>query len=203
MPEPVMVKGKAEPVPIFRPSKFEKKSLLWDKLKQSFAVPKAIYGRQTEINILSEVLEQGSGVIVIQGEPGIGKSILLDHLQAEANELGRFYMRGGGDALEKDTPFFAWRPIFLQIFGLHKMNRKDKGPQRKQVISVLASEWHEWASVLNNVIGLDFPKTPSVVSLTPEERRDVTIEMLSDILNTVVNDNKQMVLILDNCQVNV
>jgi predicted ATP-dependent serine protease len=71
--EPIMVKGKAEPVPIYRPAKAEKKSMLWGKLKQSVK-PQKIYGRMKQTAAISKALSKPDGVILIQGEPGIGTS---------------------------------------------------------------------------------------------------------------------------------
>lgn len=70
--EPIMVKGKVEPVPIFHPCKQEKKSLLWDRLKQSLEAPKAIYGRQAETEAITELIARDKGIMVIQGDAGIG-----------------------------------------------------------------------------------------------------------------------------------
>lgn len=142
-----------------------------------------------------------------------GKSILLDFCQNSAREAGIFYLRGGGDALEKDSPFYAWKNIFLQIFGLHKMKRKSKEQKRQQVMNVIAPEWHMWGtisyeiqilflvSVLNNLLDLDFPKQDKISALGTQEHRDITIEILVDILENVVKDHQKLLLIMDNCQV--
>lgn len=138
-----MVKGKAEPVPIFRPSKLEKKSILWDKLKQSVK-PQKIYGRMKQTAEIAIAIGKNDGVILIQGEPGIGKSVMLDYVMAEAQAQTVHYLKGAGDSLEKESPFFAWRPIFLQIFGLHKSKQMIMEQKMKEILSKLNIDWLEY-----------------------------------------------------------
>jgi hypothetical protein len=189
-----MVKGKAEPVQIFRPAKKEQKSLLWDRLRQSVKAEKKIVGRQIELEAISQVINKGEGGIVIVGEPGVGmrgkgvilnffltgKTVLLDHTQAQARQNEIPFFRSVADSIEKNTPFQVWKPIFSQVFGLHKMRHKTKEQRRDHVLQMLASnsEITEWAPLLNDVLLIDIPPTSSTTGLSPEDRRAITCELL-------------------------
>lgn len=63
-------------------------------------------------------LSQSGGLVIIEGEAGIGKSCLSGQLLAQARQLGIDILYGGGDAIERSTAYFAWTRIFREIFGL-------------------------------------------------------------------------------------
>lgn len=68
-----MVKGKSEPVPVYKPTKSNAnknnatKSLLWDKIQKKIIKHKNIYGRKNQVTKINEVLDEGKGVIIIEG----------------------------------------------------------------------------------------------------------------------------------------
>ncbi len=128
------MKGKVDPVPIFRPTKKDTKSVLWDKLKQVVKAPRAMYGRQVEMDTINELLTKQEGALFLLGDAGIGKSVLLDYAQMQARSFNLDNYRGAADALDQSTPFLAWKSIIEQLFGLHKMRHKPE-PQRRQHVS--------------------------------------------------------------------
>jgi DNA-binding CsgD family transcriptional regulator/tetratricopeptide (TPR) repeat protein len=66
-------------------------------------------GREREIETLHRLLEQartGSGsVVLIEGEPGIGKTRLIRETLSLAEALGFVVLRGAGEELVRDRPF--------------------------------------------------------------------------------------------------
>ena len=66
-----------------------------------------LLGRATELKRLATVVagarEGRSGVLVLRGAPGIGKSALLDHVVAESE--GMLVLRASGVGSEKELPF--------------------------------------------------------------------------------------------------
>ncbi len=53
----------------------------------------------------------GSGVAVLVGDPGVGKSRLVEELTVRARALGVHVLEGGAEALESGTPYFPWRRV--------------------------------------------------------------------------------------------
>jgi len=109
---PVHLKGKAEPVDAYRPRATRAATT-------SGAVP---VGRAAELAVLEErllALEHGGrgGAILIEGEPGIGKSRLLRHLVERAQELGVRALVGAGDAIERSAAYHAWRPVVARLLA--------------------------------------------------------------------------------------
>lgn len=66
-------------------------------------------GRAAELATLGEALDavdRGEAVrLVVEGEPGIGKTCLLDQLQDHARERAHCVLRGAGSEFERDLPF--------------------------------------------------------------------------------------------------
>ena len=66
-------------------------------------------GRAAEIAVLSEALDRAaagqSAVVLIEGEPGIGKTRLLDEALADARDRGMQVAAGRAGELEQTRPF--------------------------------------------------------------------------------------------------
>ena len=90
----ITVKGKTEPVLIYRPIGLKEK-VIRPQVAQT-----AIVGRREERAVFTKHLEAlgsgTSGVIVIEGEAGIGKSRLVEDLLGQAEEVGVRSLIGGG-----------------------------------------------------------------------------------------------------------
>src|SRR6185437_4211913 len=108
----ISVKGKAEPVIIYQPVKPA-------RTVDSLAT---MLGRTAERTTLAERLralrDGASGLVVVEGEAGIGKSRLMADLLEQAQAQGVRSLSGAGDAIEQATPYHAWRSIFTQLIGL-------------------------------------------------------------------------------------
>src|SRR6516162_4216264 len=72
-----------------------------------------VRGRAAEQKIISDLLRRAErgvgGVVLVDGEPGIGKSLLLRDGTGEAAERGFSLAAGAADPLGEAIPFFALR----------------------------------------------------------------------------------------------
>jgi len=75
-----------------------------------------LVGRSVECGIVERALVDLSrgrgGLITVSGEPGVGKSALLDWVSATAQNSGYSVMRSAGDRFERDVPLHAVRELF-------------------------------------------------------------------------------------------
>jgi DNA-binding CsgD family transcriptional regulator len=78
-------------------------------------------GRETEQKVIRDLLRQGQrgtgGVVLVEGEPGIGKSLLLRDCTDEAAEQGFSLAAGAADQLGEAIPFFALRAALREPFA--------------------------------------------------------------------------------------
>jgi class 3 adenylate cyclase/tetratricopeptide (TPR) repeat protein len=105
------IKGRAAPIALYRPT---------ETLPTRPAFPNGeIVGREHERRQLrarlAHVKAGVGGVVIVGGEPGIGKSRLLSDLADAAKEDGVAHVRGYASAIDRMTPYFAWRPVLLAL----------------------------------------------------------------------------------------
>ncbi len=168
----ISVKGKAEPVTVYQPVEPARRT----------DSPPAMLGRVEERAVLIErlrALEDGtSGLVVIDGEPGIGKSRLLADLLERARTRGVTSLAGAGDAIEKTTPYHVWRPIFAQLAGLAGVEGVEE--RRSRVLARVQSdpEMARLGPLFNSVLPLDLPDNELTAQLTGEVRADNTRDLL-------------------------
>jgi DNA-binding CsgD family transcriptional regulator len=71
-----------------------------------------LVGRDQELALLEaglDAVEGGAAVcLTLEGEPGIGKTRLLDQLRARAEERGFVALSGAGAEFERERPFSVW-----------------------------------------------------------------------------------------------
>ncbi len=81
----------------------------------------SLLGRRDERDAFDGLLDDARGgqgaTLVLQGDAGMGKSALLRQLAATAAERGARWISGWGDALERTTSCFAWRPVIAALLG--------------------------------------------------------------------------------------
>ena len=191
--EPIIVKGAQEPI------------LIYELLRQRQAVlPKAgsgqktsMVGRTEERQILAERLQalhngEAGGVVIIEGEAGIGKSRLVEDLLGQAQAMSVPFFLGAGDAIEKNAAYHAWRSIFWKFFGLDALSgaRPHRGgrlseTQRTHVLAQLTaagSELERLSPLLNAVLPLDLPDSELTIQMSGEVRADNTHKLLVGLL---------------------
>ncbi len=190
---PQTLKGKPEPVALFRPRAV---------IIQSQSQPPPLVGRISEQTYLHTLLhrllhaQQGS-VIILEGDIGMGKSHLLHHLLAYAREHATVTLRGAGDALAHPAPFHAWRAVFVQLFHLDLLP-EDPATRRAHVLGSLtvAPGLREFAPLLQVVLPLELPDTATTARLTPQDRREQTHALLLRLLQLAAT-HLPLVLVLE------
>ncbi len=105
----VQVKGRSEPVALRALTAARR------RMAKPGAAPRLV-GRAGERALLDERLRalragQG-GVVLLEGEPGIGKTRLVRHLADRAARDAITVHAGAGDPIERGAPYHGWRQIF-------------------------------------------------------------------------------------------
>jgi class 3 adenylate cyclase/tetratricopeptide (TPR) repeat protein len=172
----ISVKGKAEPVTVYQPVKPA-------RTVDSLAT---MLGRTDERTTLAERLralrDGASGLVVVEGEAGIGKTRLMADLLEQARAQGVRSLSGAGDAIEQPTPYHAWRSIFTQLIGLGGAD--DIEERRAIVLTHVQADpaLARLVPLLDSVLPLELPDNELTVQLTGEVRADNTRELLVRLL---------------------
>jgi class 3 adenylate cyclase len=197
------VKGYADPVAVYQPSngRVGRPGPAW----RDPVGP--LVGRTAERERLAEqlrmLLRAGSGdpgqasVVVIEGEAGIGKSRLVAELVEQAQAAGVRVLAGGGDAIERDTPYYAWREILIRLPAISAAG--DTEARRRAVLDLLEPDpdTRELAPLLNAVLPLDLPETTRIAELSPQGRADHTRSLLVRLLQAAIGGTPTVLVLED------
>ena len=195
---PIKVKGIEEVVQVFCPLGDVRKDLPWWMTGKT---EKSIVGREKERLLLRHKLEQlkagVSGVVMICGEAGIGKSCLIENLLLQAQELGVGSLVGAGDAIARSKPYHAWNGVFSHLWDLSFL--PDLEAKKRQVLDLLEDEpqWLQKAALLNGVLGLDLPDTEVSAGLVGQPRAEATRDLLVQLLQDSVNRSPKLLVFED------
>jgi len=172
----ISVKGKADPIAVYCPVEPARaRDRRW-----------TMVGRDRERQLLSSRLEEleggRSGLVLIEGEPGIGKSRLLAELLQQARARGVRSLLGAGDAIETTTPYHAWRPVFTELLDLAGV--EDVEARRARVLAHAGAvpRLARLAPLLNPVLALDLPDNEFTAQLSGQVRADNTRRLLVRLL---------------------
>jgi class 3 adenylate cyclase len=178
----LQLKGKADAVPVYR----VQEARAVDAARRQEVAP-FLVGRDAErsrIGARLEALAGGTGgIVLVEGEPGIGKSLLLSDVLAEACARGLEPLTATADAIEQATPYHAWRPVFTRLFGIAAEAGRDA--IERQVLGRLAEidpASLDLAPLLNPVLGLDLADTDFTRQMRAAVRALNTQRLLARIL---------------------
>ncbi|MEA2197126.1 MAG: hypothetical protein QOJ25_1177, partial [Solirubrobacteraceae bacterium] len=169
------LKGKAGPVLAYAPVR---------RRTGSVAVEIATVGRRREREGLARALAlAGKGtaqLVILEGDPGMGKSRLLLEVTAQASESGIRCVTGGGDPIERSAPYHAWRSVFAGLLGAE--DGADPEARAATVLSAMPESLRPLAPLLNLILGLELADSPDTEALQGERRIQVTRRVLLDLL---------------------
>jgi len=172
----IVVKGRSSAVDIFRPVAIEKR--LSSRHDETF-------GRDEEKEALAKRLDQlieGEGsTLLIEGEPGIGKSHLMEDFHLRARERGVVVLVGAGDAIERASAFHCWRPVFDQLFGFDDL--PDNPAKKRRFYELLLEEEVDKAPLLDPILPFDLEETSATAGLTVKGRAEARRKLLLALLS--------------------
>jgi class 3 adenylate cyclase/tetratricopeptide (TPR) repeat protein len=214
----VEVKGKAQPVEVVRPVSLSRSrrgmidgstSLFVEPFRsigessEGSPAPRArpFVGRVSELEQLGRLLDalgEGRGrPVIVEGEPGIGKSRLMGEFTRRARQRGLTLLSGAAEAVECSTLYFAWRPILARILGMEHeedaIARFDRVRARLGVIPGRA----DLLPLLNPILALDEVDSTVTAPMTGQIRADNTRDLVAVLLKEVIDRNGPLVIVIE------
>lgn len=191
--EPRSLHGWDQPVPVFRP--------LWEKSGTPGRTEGTkLVGRESEQLQLTAwlgalVRAKSSSVVVVEGEAGVGKSALADELVRAASAFDVQILTGAALPVAQ-SPYQAWQDVISRALGLSEVRSLRR---RQEIVREHLAKWpqfSEWEALLNSVLDLQFPETPSTRGMSGTNRRDSTVELLVAILSEAAT-KAPLLIVLD------
>jgi class 3 adenylate cyclase/tetratricopeptide (TPR) repeat protein len=192
---PIMVKGKADPIKIYRPQEEKQKAL-----QTIVGARSGMVGRFKERLVIAQHLEKtkvgANSTLVIEGEAGIGKSQLVAELLEQAQAAGLAAFVGMGDSVERTTSYFAWRPIFQRLFNLNETT--ELAGSRLETMEQLAGnpELLQRMPLLNVVLPLNLPDNELTAQMSGDIRANNTRDLLTNLI-LQANQKEPLLIIMD------
>ena len=152
-------------------------------------------GRERERAILQQRVAavEAGGLLLLEGEAGIGKSRLLEEVAQSAEALGVEVTAAAGAEIEQASPYFPWRSVLRQSLA-----GGEAAALRQAVEALLAEDEIALGRValLNDILPLGFAETDVTREITGGARSSLTQQLLAEILAQKAR-KAPFVLILD------
>ncbi|MFA5116606.1 MAG: AAA family ATPase, partial [Candidatus Omnitrophota bacterium] len=175
----------------------------FDKLREISFSTKLI-GRDKELNQLNELLnktKQGQGSLVfVFGEPGIGKSRLVDELRGSIHSLNGLFCGGKCYQYEFRTPYKVFaEAIDAYIEKVKRLSTQEQEAHIKRIkeaLGELGGEVVKIAPTLTELIG----QPPKLVELEPEKEKIRFLITVTSFLSSLAEAESPLLIFLDDLQ---
>ncbi|MGA8164638.1 MAG: AAA family ATPase, partial [Waddliaceae bacterium] len=167
-------------------------------------IPEKLYGREKHIETLFKRFEQTvSGkcqLVLVSGESGIGKSVLIQEIQRPLSKMGGYFISGKCDQFKQGIFYHAIIQAFQQLMQLilsespasiaewRRKILKAVGPNGQLIIDVVPS--------VEEIIGKQQP----LPQLPPKETRDRFHYYLQAFIQVFIAKEHPLILFLDDLQ---
>jgi class 3 adenylate cyclase/tetratricopeptide (TPR) repeat protein len=190
------LKGIDRPQPVFRPRGRVQPG------QDTNRAPSELVGRRAELSVITRCLDEvaagGRRILLIEGEAGIGKSRLIEETVRRARAEGFTTLLGEADAIERHTPYRAWRDVLSAFFGLHDVDapeaRRDRVLDR---VAALDPGAVERAALLNDILELGLAETSRTRGYAPEIRQESLAALVGDLLARRAADGPLLIALED------
>jgi len=191
----IRVKGSLEPVPTFRPR---------PGARRARSRASDIIGRLDERGRLRHALDAlrdgAPATIFLEGEAGIGKSMLLDFCTRQARELDLTVLSGVADSVESATSYYVWRGVLRGLFDGFQGEAL-----REEVLRRLGDDTlRSWAPLLSALLPLlsallplDLPDNEITAQMTGLARADTVRNLVVHLLQQTARRSPLVVLLDD------
>ncbi len=134
---------------------------------------------------------------MIEGEPGIGKSRLVEELVRHARSAAVRPLVGLAAEIEASTPYHAWRTVFEGLLGLDAA--PDLAARRRIVLETLLPDesMTMLAPLLNPILSIDLEDNEVTSQLSGAVRADNTNDLLIRVLGRDAATRPTMVVLED------
>jgi class 3 adenylate cyclase/tetratricopeptide (TPR) repeat protein len=152
--------------------------------REEEAASTPLVGRERELRTLlaaiADARELNGQVVELIGEPGMGKSRLLEEAIARGGELR--VVTGVCEEYESSTPYFPVRQLLVEALGLEGLAAREASRRLTERVREVAPHLVPWLPVLAIPLELVVPPTPESKRLDPRFVKTRVEETTRDLL---------------------
>jgi class 3 adenylate cyclase len=181
--QPLIVKGKERPI-----TAYSLGASLGEKPdEQTAELP--LVGRDAELAALADAVNAArmrqQQLVELVGEPGIGKSRLVDELKQQA--LGFTQLVARCDQYSSATPYFVLRALLRPLAGITpELDEAAAGAQLAPWVQAVMPDLAPWLPLLAIPFGAEVPPTPEADQIDPAFRRERVQDTVEQFLSRVL-----------------
>src|SRR5258706_3529497 len=192
--EPISVRGKSQPVPVYLP-----------QLRHAREVGRValtdMIGRENERFALAEALRAlvttESRVVIIEGEAGLGKSRLVEELFRQAEAMNVHVLLGLAEAIEQNTPYHVWKNIATEILGLKEQQSVSEQKTGFEKMIALDEDLKEQAPLLSAILPFTIPDNEVTKNILGDARASAMHQLIIERLAQVASQTPTALVIED------
>jgi len=192
--EPISVRGKSQPVPVYLP-----------QLRHAREVGRValtdMIGRENERFALAEALRalvtKESRVVIIEGEAGLGKSRLVEELFRQAEAMNVHVLLGLAEAIEQNTPYHVWKNIATEILGLKEQQSVSEQKTGFEKMIALDEDLKEQAPLLSAILPFTIPDNEGTKNILGDARASAMHQLIIERLAQVASQTPTALVIED------
>ena len=198
---PRALKGLAAPVEAFRVVAEGRAESRFEASQGGAVAP--LIGRERELKLLLDLWWQarsGEGrVVLLSGEPGIGKSRLVEALREATRGEGRASLRY--QTSPHHTSSALW-PVIRQLERAAGLDERDDAPEVRldrleALLARAVADPRQAAALLAPLLGLDGSVRYPAMDLPPQQRKEQTLRVLVDQLEGLARRGKVLMVLED------
>jgi predicted ATPase/class 3 adenylate cyclase len=172
--------------------------------KGTLRIPRKLYGRELETNILRDFVKKSRAgrpaILLVKGAPGVGKSAFLNQVDGFVRqEHGRF-VSGKFDQYKQNVPYLAFVQAFQQL--VHQLLTESEtqlAAWKAQILSATASNAQVIIDVIPEVELITGPQPP-VASLPPLEARNRFNRVVACFTQAFARPGHPLCILMDDLQ---
>jgi class 3 adenylate cyclase/tetratricopeptide (TPR) repeat protein len=131
---------------------------------------------------LEDLVAGRGGLVIVEGDPGIGKSRVVTEWSDRARRLDVLAFTGRASEIDDATQYHAWRSIFEGLLDLETVTDRSSRSKRVQQLLKSAGVNAELAPLLSPILSLDLPDSDLTAQMSGEVRADNTLDMFIALL---------------------
>ncbi|HWD77101.1 MAG TPA: AAA family ATPase [Solirubrobacteraceae bacterium] len=138
------------------------------------------------------------GVVVIEGDAGIGKSALVAESARLAQGEGVRVLTAAADAIERTTAYYAWRPVFADALGLNG-EAADPAELERRALQLIGGvpEVERLIPLLSSVLPARIPDNEWTQAMAGDVRADNTTMLFTRVLSRLTAVEPALLVVED------
>lgn len=199
-PKTINLKGIASGVITVKPLSVKSPDAIFQSDAQAL-LSDLIIGRKVEQKQLLDSLttvvnENKNQVVIVQGEPGIGKSKLLQAFVASSKAYRNKLYQANASSVERNTPYYVWQTILTKCFDLPDNPTSEQCREKINPWFKKRQELEKLKPLLNDFLPIELAETNLTNDMADEVRAANTQGLIIKLMQDKAN-KMSLILVID------